>query len=461
MAELKDLAVPPSDTSKNEALDSPSRGESVQFGHKMRKFFLFDRQYNNLNHGSFGTYPSQVRSRMRHYQDLCEARPDRFIRYDYPKMLDCSRKLLADYFNAALDDIVLVPNATVGINTVLRNLRYNPGDKILYCSTLYGACEKTVEYVCETTPATSIRVELQYPLDDDDLLEAFRDGLKRGQDGGRVKIALFDAVSSLPGVRMPFAELTDICKQNGVLSLIDGAHAPGQVPIDLAKLQPDFFIGNCHKWLFAPRGCALLYVPRKSQPLMRSSLPTSHGFVPLPCEGKIIHNPLPPSAKSEFVNQFEYTGALDNSPFLCVPDCFQFIEEECGGQREYMEYCQTLARQGGAIVAKLLGTEVMDNKEGTLSKCFFSNVRLPLHAEIFTSAERSQVSQWITNKLVFDHHTFLAVFFHADSWWVRLSAQVYLESDDFRWVGQILDQLCRKINDGGFRDALKISDVEE
>lgn len=207
---------------------------------------------------------------MRHYQDLTEARPDRFLRYDYPKMLDRSRKLLADHIHAPLGEIVLVPNATIGINTVLRNLRYNPGDKILYFTTLYPACEKTVNYVCETTAASSVRVEIQYPLSDDDLVRAFRAGLVRGQeDGGRVKIALFDVISSLPGVRMPFAELTDMCKQNGVFSLVDGAHAPGQVPVDLGKLQPDFFVGNCHKYVHL-----FLNGPAKFTPRPFSSIST-------------------------------------------------------------------------------------------------------------------------------------------------------------------------------------------
>ncbi len=188
---------------------------------------------------------------MRHYQDLAEARPDRFIRYDYPKMLDRSRKLLGDHLHAPVDEIVFVPNTTVGINTVLHNLIYAPGDKILYFSTLYGACEKIVEYVCETTAATSCRVESTYPLSDEDLLEAFKDGIGRAEkDGGKAKIAIFDVVSSLPGVRVPFAELTDICKRNRVMSLIDGAHAPGQIPLELNKLQPDFFVGSCHKYVY-------------------------------------------------------------------------------------------------------------------------------------------------------------------------------------------------------------------
>jgi selenocysteine lyase/cysteine desulfurase len=191
---------------------------------------------------------------MRHYQDLAEAYPDRFIRYDYPKLLDGSRKHLANYLRAPVDNIVFVPNVTVGINTVLRNLKYESGDQILYFSTLYGACEKTVEYVCETTAATSMRLPLQYPLSDHDLLATFRAGLVRAkEEGGRVKIAIFDVLSSLPGVCVPFVELTDICKKIGVLTLIDGAHAPGQVPIDLGKLQPDFFIGNCHKYVKLPR----------------------------------------------------------------------------------------------------------------------------------------------------------------------------------------------------------------
>lgn len=203
----------------------------------------------------------------------------------------------------------------------------------------------------------------------------------------------------------------------------------------------------------------MLYVPLRHQQLIRSSLPTSHGFVPLPYEGQVINNPLPPSDKSEFVNQFQYTGALDNTPFLCVLDCFQFIDEKCGGQREYIDYCQTLACEGGAIVAKVLGTEVMDNKEETLSKCFFSNVRLPLDAKLFTFGEKNRVTQWITERLVFDHDTFLAVYFYADAWWVRLSAQVYLELDDFSWAAQVLDQLCKQVTDGSFLLALKILDV--
>lgn len=126
-----------------------------------------------------------------------------------------------------------------------------------------------------------------------------------------------------------------------------------------------------------------------------------------------------------------------------------------------MEYCETLAREGGAIVARLLGTEIMDNAEGTLTQCFFSNVRLPLHAEQFTLPERNQITQWITSRLVFDHHTFLAIHYHADAWWVRLSAQVYLELQDFDWAARTLDKLCKQVADRKFLETIPIADVKE
>jgi hypothetical protein len=139
-----------------------------------------------------------------------------------------------------------------------------------------------------------------------------------------------------------------------------------------------------------------------------------------------------------------------------VPDCFQFIEKHCGGQLEYIKYCQTLSSNGGALVAQLLGTEVMDNKDRTLSRCFFTNVRLPFTAEQFAYADRNRVANWITDRLVFDNHTFVVVYAHAGAWWVRLSAQVYLELRDFRWIAEILGQICRRISIEGLVDAAKL-----
>jgi selenocysteine lyase/cysteine desulfurase len=177
-----------------------------------------------------------------------EARPDNFILYQYPKLLDKSRGALAELLNAPAETIVFVPNATTGVNTVLRNLVFEPGDKILYTASIYGACEKAIQYVTETTPAGSVRIDYTLPVEDDWLVEEFRKKITEARSAGdRIKVAVFDTVVSMPGVRLPFERLVELCKELGVLSLIDGAHGVGHVELDLKKLDPEFLVSNCHK----------------------------------------------------------------------------------------------------------------------------------------------------------------------------------------------------------------------
>jgi selenocysteine lyase/cysteine desulfurase len=198
--------------------------------------------------GSFGTYPKVVQSAMRTFQDKAEARPDSFIRYDYPQLLDESRACMSKYLNVDIDTVSFVPNATTGINTVLRALTFAPKEKILIFSTIYGACEKTVQYIVETTPADMVKIEYTYPVEDEWLVGEFERVVKKERESGyEVKIAIFDTVVSLPGVRMPFERLTEKCKELGVLSCVDGAHGIGHIQLNLDQLDPDFFVSNCHK----------------------------------------------------------------------------------------------------------------------------------------------------------------------------------------------------------------------
>ena len=165
---------------------------------------------------------------------------------------------------------------------------------------------------------------------------------------------------------------------------------------------------------------------------------------------------MPPSEKSDFVNQFEFTGALDNSSFFCIPTCFDFLEQVCGGEEAYRAYCHSLALEGGKSVAKILGTETMDNEAKTLSNCFFSNVRLPLETgdgpESIRIEDHGQVTNWLSRKMTSEYNTFLALVFHGGCWWVRLSAQIYLDHTDFVWAGKILKALCDRVRRGEHRD---------
>lgn len=450
-----------SPTTYSTALDVRTK-DGVKFGKELReKDFLFQEGYLNLNHGSFGTYPKSVREELRRFQDASEARPDSFIRYEYSSLLDKSREAMGKLLNAPTNSLVFVPNATTGINTVLRNLVFQPGEHILYFATIYGACERTVSYITETTPAKSVKIAYTYPVEDDWLVDAFKAKVKEVKAaGGSVKIAIFDTIVSMPGVRMPFEKLTQACKELGVLSCIDGAHGVGHVKLDLGSLDPDFFVSNCHKWLHVPRGCAIFYVPQRNQPFMRSTLPTSHGF--MPAAGNIGS----PFAKSAFVDSsrsaytanFEFVGTIDNSPYLCIPAALAW-RENLGGEEVILKYCQTLARSGAKLVASELGSEVLENSTGTLGgECCLSNIRLPISlagakehaakAGIDEADVGSLVRDWVSKTLIDDYGTFIQSLFYGGAWWARLSGQVYLEMSDMEWAAKTLKDICGRVDRG-------------
>jgi selenocysteine lyase/cysteine desulfurase len=154
------------------------------------------------------------------------------------------------YLNVPTPELVFVQNATTGVNTVLRSLIFAPDEYILYAAPIYGACEKTVAYITETTPAQAAKIEFTFPVEDDWLVSAFAARIADiERAGGKVKVALFDTVVSMPGVRLPFERITEVCRAKGVLSLIDGAHGIGHVALDLKALDADFFVTNCHKYV--------------------------------------------------------------------------------------------------------------------------------------------------------------------------------------------------------------------
>ncbi|TRX93588.1 hypothetical protein FHL15_005560 [Xylaria flabelliformis] len=396
--------------------------------------------------GSFGAAPRDIRNHMKRHQDLCEATPDSYIRYEYPIILDESRAAMAKFVNAPTDTVVFVSNATTGVNAVLRSIAWDDDgkDEILYFSTVYGACAKVIDYIVDSSlgKVSSRPINITYPCEDEDIVQAFHAAVDSAANAGkRAKICLFDVVSSLPGVCFPYEAITKACRSAGILSLVDGAQGVGMVDIDLENLDPDFFVSNCHKWLFVPRSCAVFYVPLRNQHLITSSIPTSHGYVP---KFGTRFNPLPPSSKSAFVNNFEFVGTVDSSPFACVKEAIDWRERVLGGEAKIMEYTQNLAQEGGRVVSHILGTEVLDNESRTMSKCAMTNVALPIDVELATA----NTQDWMMRTMVKEYKTFVALIIHAGRLWARLSAQVYLDMDDFEWAGHMLLELCERVNHG-------------
>jgi selenocysteine lyase/cysteine desulfurase len=198
--------------------------------------------------GSFGAHPAAVRDVQRAFLDLADLRPDPYIRVQHAKLLEEARGGLAKILNAAKDECVFVKNATTGVATVLYNLNFQAGEAVVYFEPVYGAVEKGLVSLQEHSSLQTRKVPFQFPISEGELERQFRDVVQKTRaEGLKVRAAVFDAIVSNPGVRFPFERFTAICREEGILSVIDGAHGIGHIHLDMGKLQPDFFISNCHK----------------------------------------------------------------------------------------------------------------------------------------------------------------------------------------------------------------------
>ncbi|KAL4920184.1 pyridoxal phosphate-dependent transferase [Aspergillus aurantiobrunneus] len=459
------------------------------FGAPMKTHFPTDPTYRNLNHGSFGAYPDQLLKAQQSLQKSLESAPDIFIRYTQPPLLDEARQTLASLLNISVSECVLVKNATTGVNTVLHNLAFThtltPNDVVIYFETVYGAVERALLALKESVGIKLRKVKYVFPLEAGELVARFRDVVASVKKEGLVpKVAVFETVISNPGIRFPFEDVTRVCKELGILSLIDGAHGVGMMKLDLDRLGVDFFTSNCHKWLYSPRSCAVLYVPTRNQRFIRTSLPTSWGYIPPPTqatsslsvpgvqaeEDELPAPTLPNTGKPAFVTLFEFMGTTDDSAYLCIPAAMKFRREVCGGEEAIYEYIEKLAGEAGDVVAGALGTDVLravKGSEGELLGCSMANVRLPVRigsqdssssgdeeGVVYVSpADVSSLAHWIHAQLV-ERGTFVPVFPHGKWLFVRLSAQVYLDRSDFEWLGGVLKEVLGGVE--GFLNTLKV-----
>ena len=191
--------------------------------------------------------------------------------------------------------------------------------------------------------------------------------------------------------------------------------------------------------------------------MIRSSVPTSHGFKPVPREGqRIINNPFPPAIGTAFQELFGFVGTTNNDQYLTVETALEFREKVCGGEDEIIEYCIELARKGGDRVAEAFGTEVLDNKSGTLRNCAFANVRLPLEygdeEGKIPVEDYGKVAQFIASESAKAQTFFAIIFLHGAHWW-RISTQAYLDMDDIEWAIDTMKEILKRAQDGGYKSS--------
>lgn len=261
-----------------------------------------------LNHGSFGATPRRIMEKQSELRARLEAEPVRFMVRELEPLLDEARRELGAFVGADPADIAFVANATTGVNAVLRSLDLRPGDELLTTTHEYNACKNALLYVAARTGAHVTFAPLPLPVaDPGEIVSAIVRCV-----GPRTRLLLVDHVTSPTALVLPVGEIARAVEALGVRVLVDGAHAPGMVDVDLSALGASYYTANFHKWLCAPKGCAMLWVRRDQQAHVRPAV-TSHGANS------------PRDDRSKFLLEFDWTGTDDPTAYLCVGDCLRLL----------------------------------------------------------------------------------------------------------------------------------------
>lgn len=278
----------------------------------LRAQFLLDPEIHFLNHGSFGALPRPVLAEQRRWQDRLERQPVAFLGRELSGHLVAARAPLARELHARDDDLLFVPNATYAVNMVARSLGLGPGDEVLMSDQEYGACERVWEFLRESAGFTIRRLRLPSPLPDDD---AFAELVWRSVSE-RTRVLFLSHLTSPTALTLPLSAVCRRARAGNIFTLIDGAHAPGQLALDLGELGADAYTGNHHKWLLAPKGSGFLHVRSEHHDLLQP-LVVSWGWRAEPGFG--IGSPL--------LDRFGWAGTTDPTPHLAVPAALSFRRE--------------------------------------------------------------------------------------------------------------------------------------
>ncbi|XP_041348753.1 L-cysteine desulfhydrase-like [Gigantopelta aegis] len=393
-----------------------SHSKTIQFGREFKdRYFLLEDTCTFLNHGAFGAVLRPALEDAQKWQVYTEKQPLRF--YDrelLPHLVYVTRRL-ANFVDCDPCDIVLVSNATTGINAVLKSLKFSSGDVIFTLSVTYGAVKKLLKQVCTETGAVVKEATVTFPLSGPDQLTKL---VREELEPNVTKLAVFDHIPSNTPFILPLKEIIDICHEKNIPVLVDGAHALGSISLRLKNLKPDFYVSNAHKWFCGPKGAAFLYVDKTFQSVIRPVV-ISHGF------------------GSGYNSEFIWTGLHDYSPFLALHTVLDFWQML--GVGVIQGYMHDLCRQAGGMLAKSWGTALAAPQDmfGSMSL-----VRLP--SSLFDNDDLVNYSkaEEIQNKLYHNYNIEVPIKCIENKLYVRISCHVYNSLGEYKKLADAVSEMC-------------------
>jgi isopenicillin-N epimerase len=371
----------------------------------MRDAFLLDPDVIFLNHGSFGACPREVFAQYQQWQLEMERNPVEFLGRRSGELLGQARQKLATYLGARADDLAFVSNATTGVNIVARSLSLSPGDEVVGTDHEYGACEAVWNFVCNKAGAHYRRVQIPLPFDPSQFLPRMLDAITP-----RTKVIYVSHITSTTALIFPLAELCRVARERGIITLIDGAHAPANIDLQLDQLGADFYTGNCHKWMCAPKGSAFLHVREEHQNRLDAQV-ISWGYV-ANSGGHTGFDAYTGSTTLE--RRLQWQGTRDLAAYLTVPAAIDFQTRHDWRRRRLQ--CRALALDTMQRVLQYNGLQPIAPTSAP--------------TQMLTIPVRTSDADGLRKTLFEKHRIEVPVTRHGNHVFVRLAVQVYNMQDD-------------------------------
>jgi len=385
----------------------------------MKHHWTLDPDVTFLNHGSFGATPNVVLEKQSELRAQMEREPVRFFLRELEPLLDDARQTLAEFIGADAAGVAFVPNATAGVNAVLRSLDLDKFDELVVTSQEYNACRNAVDYVAGLAGAKVVVAEIPFPIDSPDVvvervLTAVTD---------RTRLVLVDHITSQTALIFPVERIVKELAARGVDTLIDGAHTPGHLPLNLREIGAAYYTGNLHKWVCAPKGAAFLYVRENRRAGIRP-VSISHGASSERRD------------RSRYLLEFDWTGTTDPTPWLCIPAAVDFMSSH-GGWPEVMRRNHALALLARDVLCDALeiGRPAPDEMLGSMAA-------VPLPDGTQTVAP-SLYGDPLQDRLFFEHRIEVPIvpWPRPPKRVLRISAQLYNELADYEKLASALRAL--------------------